>query len=64
MNDKELLIKTLNDGNFDEITFEYDNIMYSIAGWYVLEYEIDGKEYSYGYETIEELLNAKDLYNN
>lgn len=64
MSDKELLIKTLNENNFDEIIFEYKSVRYYLSGWYLLEYEIEGKEMSFEYETIDELLNANDLHDN
>ncbi len=62
MKDIYYLVKEIENGNLDSITFKYDNVLYFISTPLYFGYKYNGKNNIYEFDTIEELINAKVLH--
>lgn len=62
MKDIQYLVKEIENGNIDSITFKYNNVLYFISIPLYLGYKYNGKNYIYNFDTIDELMNAKVLH--
>ena len=62
MKDIYYLVKEIENGNIDSITFKYNNVLYFISTPLYLGYKYNGKNNIYEFDTIDELINAKVLH--
>ena len=62
MKDIYYLVNEIENGNIDNITFKYNNVLYYISTPLYLGYKYNGKNHIYEFDTIEELMDAKVLH--